>query len=131
RITELVEQDEERYIQQLIALLESHGDIPFSPLFGIKHIFREDSRQVTFEWLHKLLTTYPNNDYIRLHTAYAFFRTGERQKAAELLQQVKEKRTSSFYYYLKGRLHFEDDQYTQAITYFQRSLQLDIEQHLV
>lgn len=131
RITELVEQDEERYIQQLIALLESHGDIPFSPLFGIKHIFREDSRQVTFEWLHKLLTTYPNNDYIRLHTAYAFFRTGEKQKAGELLQQVKEKRTSSFYYYLKGRLHFEDDQYTQAITYFQRSLQLDIEQHLV
>lgn len=131
RITDLVEQDEERYIQQLIALLESNGDIPFSPLFGIKHIFREDSRQVTLEWLHKLLTTYPNNDYIRLHAAYAFFRTDEKQKAAELLQQVKEKRTSSLYYYLKGRLYFEDDQYTQAITYFHRSLQLDIEQHLV
>ncbi|TYR80006.1 tetratricopeptide repeat protein [Priestia megaterium] len=130
-LTDYVEENEEKYIKSLVDLLQAHTHIPFANIFALKHIYRKEYQTYIEGCIANLLKVYPEQDYMKLHAAYSLFRFGNTERAADLLNDVKEKRHSSFYYYIQGRIYLDADRYTKAIKSFRKSLQLDLEQHVV
>ncbi|MCJ7992499.1 peptidase C39, partial [Priestia sp. OVS21] len=129
-LIELVEADEEAHINDLVSLLKANEHVPFAAIYSMKHLYRKEHEAYIRTCINHVLEKYSNHDYLKLHAAYAFFKLDDSKGASSLLHHIDNKKHSSFYHYLKGRIALDEEKYDEAVEALRSSLQLDVEQHL-
>ncbi|WP_108671228.1 C39 family peptidase [Peribacillus acanthi] len=129
-LAEKIDQDEEGYYKIFFSFLDQHFDILYTPLYVVKHLAHEESKELFEKSRVFLMDKYPEDDSIRMHIAQGLSRYGKLDEAIELLESVKTKTNSPMYHYLKGRIALDQDDYYEAKTEFEASLKLDSDQHI-
>ncbi|MFE4122264.1 tetratricopeptide repeat protein [Priestia sp. YIM B13486] len=129
-LIELVEANEEAHINDLVSLLKANEHVPFAAIYSMKHLYRKEHEAYIRTCINHVLEKYSNHDYLKLHAAYAFFKLDDSKGASSLLHHIDNKKHSSFYHYLKGRIALDEEKYDEAVEALRSSLQLDVEQHL-
>jgi tetratricopeptide (TPR) repeat protein len=129
-LAEKIDLDEEGYYKEFFSFLDQHFDILYTPLYVVKHLAHEESKELFDKSRVFLMEKYPEDDSIRMHIAQGLSRYGRLDEAIELLESVKTKTNSPMYHYLKGRIALDQDDYYEAKTEFEASLKLDSDQHI-
>ncbi|KKI93063.1 hypothetical protein WQ54_06030 [Bacillus sp. SA1-12] len=90
---------------------------------------------VSQEMLEKAITTINlklgNNEYCKLITAHAYCQTKQLEKALICLDHPFTKRNQASYWFLKGRIYYELNEYLPAIAAFNKALQYEPEDHMI
>ncbi|WP_163100900.1 tetratricopeptide repeat protein [Peribacillus alkalitolerans] len=129
-LAEKIDLDEEGYYKIFFSFLDQHFDILYTPLYVVKHLAHDESKELFDKSRVFLMGKYPEDDSIRLHIAQGLSRYGKLDEAIELLESVKTKTNSPMYHYLKGRIALDQDDYYEAKSEFEASLKLDSDQHI-
>ncbi len=126
---EKIEEDEEKYKKIFFEFLKATIDVPYSPIYVVKHFSFEEYSDFIVKCAEKLLEAYPNNDFMNLHVAQAYMRLHKMEQAREQLNHTARKTFSPLYHFLSGRIALYFDEMREAIEYFRNSLQLDPDQY--
>ncbi|WHZ01405.1 tetratricopeptide repeat protein [Neobacillus sp. YX16] len=126
---EKLEEDEEKYKETFLEFLKAAIDVPYSPIYVVKHFSFEEYSDFIVQCAEKLLESYPNNDFMNLHVAQAYMRLQRMEQAREQLNHTARKTFSPLYHFLNGRIALYFDEMKEAIGYFRNSLQLDPDQY--
>ncbi|NWQ42160.1 tetratricopeptide repeat protein [Bacillus sp. EB106-08-02-XG196] len=126
---EKLEEDEEKYKETFLEFLKATIDVPYSPIYVIKHFSFEEYSDFILQCAEKLLQSYPNNDFMNLHVAQAYMRLQRMEQAREQLNHTARTTFSPLYHFLNGRIALYFDEMKEAIGYFRNSLQLDPDQY--
>ncbi|MCM3692707.1 tetratricopeptide repeat protein [Neobacillus niacini] len=126
---EKLEEDEEKYKETFLEFLKATIDVPYSPIYVVKHFSFEEYSDFILQCAEKLLLSYPNNDFMNLHVTQAYMRLHMMENSRERLTHTARKTFSPLYHFLKGRIALYFDEMKDAIGYFRNSLQLDPDQY--
>jgi tetratricopeptide (TPR) repeat protein len=126
---EKLEEDEEKYKETFLEFLKATIDVPYSPIYVVKHFSFEEYSDFIVQCAEKLLESYPNNDFMNLHVAQAYMRLQRMEQAREQLNHTARKTFSPLFHFLNGRIALYFDEMKEAIGYFRNSLQLDPDQY--
>ena len=126
---EKLEEDEGKYKEIFLGFLQANIDIPYTPIYVVKHFSFEEYSDFIFQCAQRLLSSYPENDFMNLHVAQAYMRLHKMEQAREQLKHTARKTFSPLYHFLNGRIALYFDEMTDAIHYFRNSLQLDPDQY--
>ncbi|MFP7297987.1 tetratricopeptide repeat protein [Neobacillus niacini] len=126
---EKLEEDEEKYKEAFLEFLKNTIDVPYSPIYVVKHFSFEEYDDFILQCAKRLLLTYPNNDFMNLHVSQAYMRLHRMEEAREQLKLTQRKTFSPLYHFLNGRIALYFDETREAVGYFRTSLQLDPDQY--
>lgn len=126
---EKMEEDEETYKESFFQFFKTHLDMPYTPIYVVKHFSYEEYSDFIHQCAQRLMEVYPNNDFMNLHIAQAYTRLQKMEQARDHLKHIKRKTFSPLYHFLQGRISLYFDQLKEAVDYFRSSLQLDPDQY--
>lgn len=126
---ENMEEDESNYKEPFYQFLYKHIEVPYTPIYVVKHFSYEEYQDFILQCAEQLLEKYPNYDFMHLHVSQAFVRLHLMESAKQQLAHVKQTSFSPLFYFLRGRIALYFDQYDKAIDSFRNSIQLDPEQY--
>ena len=129
-LTDHLEEQDKEGIKKLVAFLEEHREIPYTWLYAIKHLDVEVDQEFILSCVNRLLEQYPDSDFVKLHSAQCFIRIRDMKRAKEMLRGVKRKSHQALYHFIAGRYALEEEEYEEAVSSFQASLQLDPDQSI-
>ncbi|KON87533.1 hypothetical protein AF332_12305 [Sporosarcina globispora] len=130
-LSEQIEEDEKKNQPVMADFLSSSMNEPYTLIYAVKFFSEDKHKKLIIHCAEKLLATFPESDFFKLHAAQAFFRLHEVDRAEKILSMVERKTFSPLYQYLIGRIHLHKDEYHTAIGFFRTSLQLDPDQYYI
>lgn len=104
--------------------VRKHRDSLFAASFAIKMIGSEEESSLLDELIQFTLEQHPELDYFKLIGAGALVKLKKYEEARILLETVKVKNCLD-YFYLNGRIAFENYRYQEAIAYFREALNVE------
>ncbi|MGG1674674.1 tetratricopeptide repeat protein [Neobacillus sp. NRS-1170] len=128
---EKMEEDESRYKESFFQFLQENIEIPYTPIYVVKHFSFDEYGDFIIACAEKLLLEYPNSDFFNLHVAQAYLRLSKMELSEDQLAKTTRKTFSTLYHFLKGRISLYFDKPEEAAHFFRSSLQLDPDQYYI
>lgn len=130
-LSEMAEEDMMKNETAMAEFLNSTVNEPYSLIYTLKFFTGDKHKEFIIQCSEKLLAIFPDSDFFKLHSAQAYIRLDEIDRAEKALSLVKRKTFSPLFQYLNGRIQMYKGQYPSAIGFFRTSLQLDPDQYFI
>ncbi|MCD8511562.1 MAG: tetratricopeptide repeat protein [Bacillus sp. (in: Bacteria)] len=110
--------------EPFLSFVKTHCDSLFVAAFAIKMISFEEEAELLEQLIQYTMEQHPEQDYFKLIGAGALVKVKKYEVAMALLESVSV-RKSFDYFYLKGRIAFEQYNYKAAISSFREALNIE------
>lgn len=114
-LIELVEVDEEVYINDFVFLLKVNEYVLFVVIYSMKYLYRKEYEVYICMCINYVLEKYSNYDYFKFYVVYVFFKFDDSKGVFFLLYYIDNKKYSFFYYYFKGRIVLDEEKYDEVV----------------
>ena len=114
----------------MLSFLQENAEHPHTSLYIIKHLHDEQAKDLFSDVVKRLESKGVAHDTVYLHMGEGFLAHGEVDRAESFVEKVKNKQQNGYYYFLKGRIYYEMDEYEAAIDFFPNALKQDYEHQL-
>ncbi|MBM7661710.1 tetratricopeptide (TPR) repeat protein [Bacillus mesophilus] len=119
-----LEKNDDNVKKQFYTFVEKNKHHLYVAATAVRLLHLEEEESLLTSCVQSIKTSYGEVDYFHLVCAQAYVKAGKYPEARNLLEKVEKKR-SHFYYYLQGRILYDQDQYRDAINHFKEAINLE------